>query len=102
MGGYNEALSICEDLDLCVKMFFGIKDNKDTRYTSFGSRQRLRHCGARFVFINRCVHTSGRRVAEWGSWNSLKLFLVFCISYAYGASPASLNELGNKEYKAIR
>lgn len=117
VGGFNESLNIMEDLDLCVKLFLGVKpDPRDeSKFTSISSRQAKGMCrvlgkrgkrnlssGAKFVNIDRCVHTSGRRVAEWGNWNSLKLFLVLCTSYCYGASPRSLNELGNRVYTAIR
>jgi cellulose synthase/poly-beta-1,6-N-acetylglucosamine synthase-like glycosyltransferase len=107
VGGFNESLNIMEDLDLCVKVFLGIRpdprdENKCTSISSKEGRSWGSGSGSRFVSIDRCVHTSGRRVAEWGSWNSLKLFLVLSTSYCYGASPSSLNELGNKVYTAIR
>ena len=51
---------------------------------------------------DRCVHTSGRRVEEWGMLKALHLYLVLSLSYAYGASPASLNSLANKVYDPVR
>ena len=55
-----------------------------------------------FVCIDRCVHTSGRRVEEWGSGQSLRIFLKLSLSYAWGASTKQLNELAEKVYAEIR
>ncbi|QDZ18088.1 nucleotide-diphospho-sugar transferase [Chloropicon primus] len=100
-GGFHESLSTMEDMDLCVKMFYGIKSLEAGR-TSLQQSRGKQSRGARLVAIDRCVHTSGRRVAEWGSLKSLQLFLVLSLSYAFGASPSALNELAGKVYSEIR
>mmetsp|Transcript_8375 Transcript_8375/g.15501 ORF Transcript_8375/g.15501 Transcript_8375/m.15501 type:complete len:375 (-) Transcript_8375:1682-2806(-) len=85
VGGYDERLNTMEEMDLCLRLF---------RDTPFDTKK--------FAHIHRCVHTSGRRISEWGQLQSLKLFLVLWFSYSYGASPRSLNELANKVYTEVR
>jgi len=110
---FCEALKTMEDLDLCVRLFFGV-DEDSAAHTSYsalsrgsgrkgkGGVQRYKWRGTKFVYLNRCAHTSGRRIDEWGVAKSLKLFLVLSLSYAFKASPQSLNELANKVYSEVR
>ena len=120
VGGFNEALNTMEDMDFCLRMFYGERG----RYTQRRGIARGRECSgagekkgvtsvmgtrgkgrgdfSRFAYIDRVVHTSGRRVAEWGNLRSLQLFLVLSLRYALGASPSELNIVSNKVYTAIR
>ena len=108
LGGFNENLSIMEDMDLCVKMFYGIDgDSSDSDRTSLRQvrrvpRRQRQHQGGTLAQIEGRAETSGRRVAEWGALRSLQVYLVLSLSYAFGASPRALNQLARREYTEVR
>ena len=120
VGGFNEALNTMEDMDFCVKMFYGerarhaqgrgmarggeCRDTGEAKVVTSVVETRGKGRGdfSKFAYIDRVAHTSGRRVAEWGNLRSLQLFLVLSLRYALGASPSELNLVSNKVYTAIR
>ncbi|MBD2448442.1 TIGR04283 family arsenosugar biosynthesis glycosyltransferase [Nostoc sp. FACHB-152] len=61
-GGFNEALPIMEDGDLCLKL-----------------AQK-----GRIVLVNRIVQSSDRRVARWGSWKATAIYLYIGILWGIG------------------
>lgn len=75
-GGFNEALPIMEDGDLCLK---------------------LMHYG-RIRQINRIVESSDRRVARWGSLKATALYLYIGFLWGIGVSPEYLKRF----YEDIR
>ena len=108
LGGFNENMDLCEDMDLCVKMFYGIDgDSSDSDRTSLRQvrrvpRRQRQLQGGTLAQIEGRAETSGRRVAEWGALRSLQVYLVLSLSYAFGASPRALNQLARREYTEVR
>jgi rSAM/selenodomain-associated transferase 2 len=75
-GGFNEALPIMEDGDLCIKL---------------ARKGRIRQ-------INRVVQTSDRRVAKWGSGKATAIYLYIGILWGIGVSTTYLKQF----YEDIR
>lgn len=67
-GGFDEALPIMEDGDLCLRL----------------SRQ------GKIRQLNRIVQSSDRRVAKWGAWKATALYLYIGILWGLGASATRL------------
>lgn len=75
-GGFNEALPIMEDGDLCLRLI---------------KKGRIRQ-------INRIVQSSDRRVARWGAWKATAIYLYIGILWSVGVSPTYLKQF----YEDIR
>jgi len=75
-GGFNEALPIMEDGDLCLKLV-----------------QKGRIC-----LVNRIVQSSDRRVARWGSWKATAIYLYIGILWGIGVDATYLKQF----YQEIR
>lgn len=63
-GGFNEALPIMEDGDLCLRLV---------------QQGRIRQ-------VNRVVESSDRRVARWGTWKATGIYLYIGILWGVGVS----------------
>jgi rSAM/selenodomain-associated transferase 2 len=63
-GGFNEALPIMEDGDLCLRLV---------------QQGRIRQ-------VNRVVESSDRRVAHWGAWKATGIYLYIGILWGVGVS----------------
>jgi rSAM/selenodomain-associated transferase 2 len=75
-GGFDAALPILEEADLCLKLV---------------RQGRIRQ-------INRVVQSSDRRVAKWGTWKATLIYLYIGFLWGVGASPAYLKQF----YEDIR
>jgi rSAM/selenodomain-associated transferase 2 len=75
-GGFNEALPIMEDGDLCLRL--------------------VRR--GRIYLVNRIVQSSDRRVARWGSWKATLIYLYIGILWGVGVSTNYLKQF----YEDIR
>jgi rSAM/selenodomain-associated transferase 2 len=75
-GGFNEALPIMEDGDLCL---------------------RIVHKG-RIRQVNRIVQSSDRRVAHWGAWKATAIYLYIGVLWGIGVSATYLKQF----YEDIR
>ena len=75
-GGFNEALPILEEADLCLKLVH---------------RGKIRQ-------VNRIVTSSDRRVAHWGTFKATGIYLYIGILWGLGVSPTYLK----KFYEDIR
>ncbi|MBU7585188.1 MAG: TIGR04283 family arsenosugar biosynthesis glycosyltransferase [Nostoc sp. TH1S01] len=75
-GGFNQALPIMEDGDLCLRLV-----NK-----------------GRIVLINRTVQSSDRRVVRWGSWKATAIYLYIGILWGIGVDANYLKQF----YQEIR
>jgi rSAM/selenodomain-associated transferase 2 len=71
VGGFDEAMMVMEEADLCVRM--------------------ARHGRTRLV--NRIVITSDRRVAKWGEWKANWIYLKVGFRWGLGIKPKSLGHL---------
>lgn len=67
-GGFDPALPIMEEADLCLKL---------VRY-------------GRIRQIGRVVHSSDRRVAKWGAWRATGIYLMIGLLWGLGASATTL------------
>ncbi len=65
-GGYDPQLPLMEDGDLCKRL---------------GKLGRIR-------LVNRVVHSSDRRVAQWGAWKATFLYVSICLTWGLGLSPS--------------
>jgi len=75
-GGFDEALPIMEDGDLCLKL------------VQFG----------RITLVNRIVQSSDRRVARWGSWKATAIYLYIGVLWGIGVDANYLKQF----YQDIR
>jgi rSAM/selenodomain-associated transferase 2 len=75
-GGFNEAMPIMEDGDLCLRL--------------------LRK--GRICQVNRVVQSSDRRVAKWGVWKATAIYLYIGVLWGVGASPTYIKQF----YQDIR
>lgn len=75
-GGFNEALPIMEDGDLCLRLV-----------------QKGRIC-----LVNRIVQSSDRRVAQWGAWKATAIYLYIGVLWGVGVSATYLKRF----YEDIR
>jgi rSAM/selenodomain-associated transferase 2 len=75
-GGFDAALPIMEEADLCLKL---------TRY-------------GRIAQVNRVVHSSDRRVAYWGVWKATFIYLSIGLLWGMGVSAMTLKRF----YEEIR
>ncbi|MCC5669424.1 TIGR04283 family arsenosugar biosynthesis glycosyltransferase [Nostoc sp. CHAB 5784] len=75
-GGFDEALPIMEDGDLCLKL---VKKG-------------------RIYLVNRIVHSSDRRVAKWGSFKATAIYLYIGLLWGIGVNANYLKQF----YKDIR
>ncbi len=75
-GGFNDALPILEEADLCLKLV---------------RRGRIRQ-------VNRIVTSSDRRVARWGTFKATGIYLYIGLLWGLGVSPTYLK----KFYEDIR
>ncbi|MBW4685028.1 MAG: TIGR04283 family arsenosugar biosynthesis glycosyltransferase [Komarekiella atlantica HA4396-MV6] len=75
-GGFDEALPIMEDGDLCLKL---VKKG-------------------RIYQVNRIVQSSDRRVAKWGSWKATAIYLYIGVLWGIGVSANYLKQF----YQDIR
>ena len=75
-GGFDSALPILEDADLCLKLV---------------RRGRIR-------LVNRIVQSSDRRVARWGSLKATAIYLYVGFLWGFGVSPTYLKQF----YEDIR
>lgn len=69
-GGYDPALPIMEEADLCLKL------------TQFGTIKQ----------VNRIVLSSDRRVAAWGAWKATGIYLGIGLLWALGVSADKLKQ----------
>jgi rSAM/selenodomain-associated transferase 2 len=69
-GGFNPALPIMEDGDLCLRLL---------------KKGKIRQ-------INRIVQSSDRRVAKWGAWKATGIYLAIGILWGIGVSPTRLKQ----------
>ncbi|MBW4418533.1 MAG: TIGR04283 family arsenosugar biosynthesis glycosyltransferase [Myxacorys californica WJT36-NPBG1] len=69
-GGFDEALPIMEDGDLCLKL---------------AKKGRIQQ-------INRVVHSSDRRVVYWGTWKATAIYLYVGILWGVGVSATYLKQ----------
>lgn len=75
-GGFNPAMPIMEEADLCLKLV---------------RRGQIR-------LVNRVVQSSDRRVARWGSLKATALYIYIGFLWGFGVSPAYLKQF----YQDIR
>lgn len=75
-GGFNAALPIMEEADLCLKLV---------------RKGRIR-------LVNRVVQSSDRRVVRWGSFKATALYIYIGFLWGFGASPTYLKQF----YQDIR
>ncbi len=75
-GGFNDALPILEEADLCLKLV---------------KRGKIRQ-------VNRIVTSSDRRVAHWGTFKATGIYLYIGLLWGLGVSPTYLK----KFYEDIR
>ncbi|MBW4665590.1 MAG: TIGR04283 family arsenosugar biosynthesis glycosyltransferase [Chroococcus sp. CMT-3BRIN-NPC107] len=75
-GGFNDALPILEEADLCLKLV---------------RRGKIRQ-------VNRIVTSSDRRVAHWGTFKATGIYLYIGLLWGLGVSPSYLK----KFYEDIR
>ncbi|MFW9263381.1 TIGR04283 family arsenosugar biosynthesis glycosyltransferase [Nostoc sp. CALU 546] len=75
-GGFDEALPIMEDGDLCLKL---VKKG-------------------RIYLVNRIVHSSDRRVAKWGSFKATAIYLYIGFLWGIGVNANYLKQF----YQDIR
>ena len=75
-GGFNEALPIMEDGDLCLRLL-----------------QKGRICQ-----VNRVVQSSDRRVARWGVWKATAIYFYIGVLWGVGVSATYLKQF----YEDIR
>lgn len=75
-GGFDEALPIMEDGDLCLKL---VKKG-------------------RIHLVNRIVQSSDRRVAKWGSWKATAIYLYIGVLWGIGVDANYLKQF----YQDIR
>jgi rSAM/selenodomain-associated transferase 2 len=75
-GGFDQALPIMEDGDLCLKL---VKKG-------------------RIYLVNRIVQSSDRRVAKWGSWKATAIYLYIGILWGIGVDANYLKQF----YQDIR
>lgn len=75
-GGFDPALPIMEEADLCIKLV---------------SRGRI-------CQVNRIVQSSDRRVAYWGAWKATRIYLYIGILWGLGVSGTYLKQF----YEEIR
>ncbi|MCG6137995.1 MAG: TIGR04283 family arsenosugar biosynthesis glycosyltransferase [Nostoc sp. LLA-1] len=75
-GGFDEALPIMEDGDLCLRLV-----------------QK-----GRIALVNRIVQSSDRRVARWGSWKATAIYLYIGILWGIGVDANYLKQF----YQDIR
>ncbi len=75
-GGFDEALPIMEDGDLCLKLV---------------------HKG-RIYLVNRVVQSSDRRVARWGAWKANAIYLYIGFLWGIGVNTNYLKQF----YRDIR
>ena len=71
VGGFDEAMAVMEEADLCVRM------------------ARL----GRTRLVNRIVITSDRRVAKWGEWKANWIYLKVGFRWGMGIKPKALGHL---------
>ncbi|MBM0743437.1 TIGR04283 family arsenosugar biosynthesis glycosyltransferase [Phormidium sp. CLA17] len=69
-GGFNEALPILEDGDLCLRL---------------AKKGRIRQ-------VNRIVQSSDRRVAHWGAWKATAIYLYVGCLWGVGVSADYLKQ----------
>jgi rSAM/selenodomain-associated transferase 2 len=69
-GGFNEALPIMEDGDLCLRLV---------------QQGRIRQ-------VNRIVTSSDRRVARWGAWKATAIYLYVGVLWGVGVSANYLKQ----------
>ena len=69
-GGFNQALPIMEDGDLCLRLV-----------------QKGRICQ-----VNRIVQSSDRRVAYWGAWKATAIYLYIGVLWGVGVSATYLKQ----------
>jgi GT2 family glycosyltransferase len=72
-GGFNEALPIMEDGDLCLRL---------------ASKGRI-------CQVNRIVQTSDRRIAHWGSFKATVIYLYIGVLWGVGVSATYLKRFYN-------
>lgn len=75
-GGFDPALPIMEEADLCIKL------------TQYG----------RIKQVNRVVQSSDRRVAKWGAWKATGIYLAIGVLWGLGVSAAALKRF----YEEVR
>lgn len=75
-GGFDAAMPIMEEADLCLKL---------TRY-------------GRIAQVNRVVQSSDRRVAHWGIWKATFIYLSIGLLWGMGVSATTLKRF----YEEIR
>jgi rSAM/selenodomain-associated transferase 2 len=75
-GGFNEAMPIMEDGDLCLRLL---------------RKGRIRQ-------VNRIVQSSDRRVAKWGVWKATAIYLYIGVLWGIGVSTNYLKQF----YQDIR
>ena len=103
--GYNPRLKNCEDMDLCLKLFYGVGHSTRFPNRTAMSNRRARAWGGRrrIALINRTVVTSGRRIAQkGGTWRCLPTYLQLALAYLAGASVDALNDMASKGYADTR
>jgi glycosyltransferase involved in cell wall biosynthesis len=71
VGGFDEAMAVMEEADLCVRM------------------ARL----GRTRLVNRIVITSDRRIAAWGEWRANWIYLKVGFRWGLGIKPKALGHL---------
>jgi rSAM/selenodomain-associated transferase 2 len=75
-GGFDEALPIMEDADLCLRLA----------------------AKGRITLVNRIVQSSDRRVARWGSWKATAIYFYIGILWGIGVDANYLKQF----YQDIR
>lgn len=84
VGGYNEALPIMEDADLCVRMHEnGLKSGKP---------------GREVQLLGAVSRTSGRRIAPWGNAKATMVQFRIALAWWQGVPPEKLWELYDTLY----
>jgi len=87
VGGYNHALPIMEDADLCVRLHHGGLKN--------GGR------GREVQLLGGLNRTSGRRIASWGNLRSTLVHIKIALAWWRGSSPEQLWNLYRSDYTDI-
>ena len=82
--GYNDALPLMEDADLCVRMHRnGLKSGK---------------AGKEVQLLRGINRTSGRRIKKWGNLKATEIQVRISLAWWRGATPEELWEVYDRLY----
>jgi glycosyltransferase involved in cell wall biosynthesis len=92
VGGFNGALAIMEDADLCVRMHY-----KGRVHPQTGKWYR-----GRIKLLDRVITTSGRRIEPLGNFKATMIHVLIACSWNFGVSHENLKRLYEWCYQDVR